>query len=146
MLFEEYLELLSELSPDAIPEWGKFSSQEMVEHLILVFKASSGSFKLECYSPEEKLAVLKKILMSDRDLPKNFQNPVLPADPEKCIYNSISEAVSNLKNEINNFEEFFIKYPDARVMHVTFGDLNFEEWVQFHKKHFRHHLQQFGLK
>ena len=46
---------------------------------------------------------------------------------------------------IDDYILFFENNPGAIPVNVTFGELNKEEWIVFHKKHFTHHLSQFGL-
>jgi oxepin-CoA hydrolase/3-oxo-5,6-dehydrosuberyl-CoA semialdehyde dehydrogenase len=47
--------------------------------------------------------------------------------------------------EVDNYYNYFNENPDAVLMNPTFGELNKDEWEQFHKKHLTHHLTQFGL-
>jgi len=127
------------------PVWGKMSAQHMVEHLILAVKMGNGKLKLECINPADKLPKLKKFLMSSRPMPKGFVNPVIGMDNLPLNYPSLDEAMSKLKEEIEDYYRFFEENPDAKPVNVTFGELNKTEWDHFHKKHFTHHLEQFGL-
>ena len=140
-----FLEPLTKLEPDTKPLWGKMTAQHMVEHLILSVKMSCGKFDVECFSPEEKLPVLKKILMSDRPLPRNFVNPIIGENLLSLEYDSLDKSKVILKAEIKNYYDYFVKYPDAVFTNPTFGKLNKLEWDVFHNKHFTHHLSQFGL-
>jgi hypothetical protein len=127
------------------PLWGNMSAQHMVEHLILAVKMGNGKLKLECITPPDKLPTFKKFLMSSRPMPKGFVNPVIGPDNLPLNYSSLDEAKSKLEEEIEDYHRFFEENPDAKTMNVTFGELNKTEWDQFHKKHFTHHLEQFGL-
>jgi len=40
---------------------------------------------------------------------------------------------------------FLTKNTDFRAVHPFFGELTAEQWLLFQKKHFTHHLSQFGL-
>ena len=119
--------------------------QHMVEHLILSLQMSNGKLKLKCVSRPDKLPSLKRFLLSERPLPKEYINPYIGPSllPLKC--SSLKEAVENLEKEMNNYNEFFKLYPDAKTVHVTFGELNKLEWDRFHSKHFTHHFAQFDL-
>jgi len=142
---EELLQNLSKLNKNTNPLWGTMTAQKMVEHLINTFLISSGQMKTECFSDDKKLPVLKKILMSDRPLPKGFDSPANKKVPQDYQFENIDEAKRMLIREVNNYYKYFDEKPDAVLMNPTFGELNKEEWEQFHKKHLTHHLTQFGL-
>lgn len=144
-MFNQFLKQLEILKKDDKPLWGKMTSQHMVEHLILAVKMSNGKFNLECFNPSEKIPALKRFLMSSRPLPKLFENPALGKGLLNLEFNSLDEAIEKLKEEIDNYYSFFQNNPNAKTVNVTFGELNNDEWDIFHKKHFEHHLSQFGL-
>ena len=106
---------------------------------------SNGKLKLECSNTPEENPSLKRFLMSSRPMPKLFVNPVVGKDLRPLKYSSLEAAVEKLKNEIDAYVLFFENNPGAKPVNVTFGELNKEEWDVFHKKHFTHHLSQFGL-
>ena len=141
----ELLQNLERLNSDTEPQWGTMTAQKMVEHLINTFLIASGQLHIECFSEDSKLPILKKILMSDRPMPKGFDSPANKKVQQDYKYNNIDEAKKNLLNEVNAFYKYFDENPDAKLMNPTFGELNKEEWIQFHKKHLTHHFTQFGL-
>jgi len=136
---------LSLLKSDQKPVCGKMCAQHMVEHLILAVKMGNGKLKLECINPPDKLPTLKKFLMSSKPMPKGFVNPVIGTENLPLNYSSLEEAKNKLEEEIEDFYSFFEENPDAKPVNATFGELNKTEWYHFHKKHFTHHLEQFGL-
>jgi hypothetical protein len=136
---------LDKLEADTKPLWGKMTPQHMIEHLILAIQAGNGKLKVECFNPEEKLPVLKRFLQSNRELPKEFINPLIGEDLLPLKFSDLNEAKRKLFSEIEVHEMFFNKNPDALTTNPTFGPLNKEEWNRFHEKHFKHHLKQFGL-
>lgn len=140
-----FLPDLESLSPDAKPLWGNMTPQHMVEHLILAVMTSNGKLKVECFNPHDKIPTLKRFLMSGRPLPKNFMNPLIGEDLRSFEFKDIKSACNILKSEIDDYYKFFETNPDAVTMNPTFGNLNKEEWELFHKKHFVHHLEQFGI-
>ena len=144
-MLNHFLKQLESLKKDDKPLWGKMSPQHMIEHLLLALKMSNGKFKLECLNPPEKIPALKRFLMSNRPLPKLFLNPALGTDPLPLEYESFDKAKEKLKEEIADYYSFFKNNPDSKTVNVTFGELNKSEWDVFHKKHFEHHLSQFGL-
>ena len=144
-MFDNFIKLLDALKKDAMPLWGKMTAQHMIEHLILAVKMSNGKFCLECFNPPDKIPALKRFLMSNRPLPKLFDTPVLDKGLRKLEFHSLDEAKQRLKEEITDYYLYFNNNPDVKTINVTFGELNKEEWDVFHKKHFEHHLSQFGL-
>ena len=137
---------LNSLAETASPHWGIMTSQHMVEHLCQAVQLSNGVLEnKDCMNPEEKLPVLKRVLMSARPLPKNFVNTVIGEGLKPLKYKSLIAAIEQLKKELKDFDDYFTKNKDAKPINPTFGPLNKEEWIQFHKKHFTHHFEQFGL-
>ncbi len=128
------------------PLWGIMTPQHMVEHLISSIKISNGKNVVRNASIDEKrIPVLKKFLMSNRPLPKNFTNPLQGEGLIELEYSSLEKAIEALKNEILDYENYFMQNPDSVFINPSFGELNKQEWDMFHKKHFTHHLSQFGL-
>ena len=83
--------------------------------------------------------------MSSKPMPKGFVIPVIGPDNLPLNYSSLGEAKSKLKKEVEDYYCFFEENPDAKSVNTTFGELSKNEWDHFHKKHFTHHLEQFGL-
>ena len=144
-MFNKFLTNLENLKSGTQPQWGKMTAQHMVEHLITAVQMSNGKVHFECFNPPEKLPTLRRFLMSDRPLPRNFVNPVIGPDNLPLQYPGLEETKEILESEINDYYKYFELNPDANPTNVTFGELNKEEWDQFHKKHFTHHLTQFKL-
>lgn len=142
---EELLQNLEKLSSETSPQWGTMTAQKMVEHLINTFKIANGKLSVPLFSEEKKLHVLKKILMSDRPMPRGFDSPANHMVPQNYEYRNIEEAKDVLRMEVDNYFRLFEDNPDVTFVNPTFGELNKDEWEQFHKKHLTHHLTQFGL-
>lgn len=141
----QYLNLLDGFFESVKPLWGKMTPQHMVEHLVQAVQMGNGKLKIECFNPAEKLPALKRFLMSERPLPKLFINPLIGPDLVPLKFKSLDEAIDELKNEVNDYEQYFLQNPEAKPVNATFGELNKAEWDWFHNKHFTHHLSQFGL-
>jgi oxepin-CoA hydrolase/3-oxo-5,6-dehydrosuberyl-CoA semialdehyde dehydrogenase len=133
---------LHQLAQGAQPRWGRMNAQQMVEHLVGAVKWSNGKIKVPLIIPEEKLPIARKQLLSDMPLPHNFQNPFTD---DKTYLNTLAEALQKLDAEIADFYTYHAAHPDARPVHPVFGPLSREEWERFHTKHFKHHLEQFGV-
>lgn len=141
----EFYNILCSVNNEPKALWGKMSFQHMIEHLCLAVRMSNGKLLVECYTPAEKQPTLKKILMSERPLPKNFNNPMYGENLLPLEFATVENALSGLRQEIDDYIDCFIQKPDSVFNNMVFGALNKEEWEVFHGKHFRHHLSQFGL-
>ena len=94
-MFNDFYMLLEKLNTGKKPLWGKMTSQQMVEHLILAVKMGNGKLEVECFNPPEKLPVLKKFLMSSKPMPKLFINPLIGEGLLPLKYSSLEEAKMN---------------------------------------------------
>lgn len=142
---EEVLKHLRNLNEDTTPLWGSMNAKRMVEHLADAVELATGKlgdFKLAI--PEEKVEKAQGFLKSENPLPKNFQ--VEFAKPNTPNRNdNLSDAIDELSLKWASFEEHFESKPELTTLHPSFGYLDYELWIQVHRKHFTHHLQQFGL-
>ena len=137
---------LKHVAPDAKGQWGKMNGQQMVEHLVLVFKNANGKLKTDkIHTPPEKLAAVRAFMMSDEPFEQNFKSPVLPEDPLPVHFQTINEGIEKLKKEIKDWVEVYTQNPSLTIRNPVYGDLNFSESIQLLYKHARHHLAQFGL-
>lgn len=150
MAFSNYINVLNKLSKNTKPKWGIMTAQHMVEHLVLAVQSSTEKIIFDRFiTPLDKLAISKRFLNSSRPLPKLFVNEVISEVIGEglipLINNDLSSAIKELEKEVEYFDEYFTRNPEAKPINATFGPLNYEEWVVFHNKHFTHHLTQFGL-
>ena len=140
------LSLLEILTEDTKPLWGKMTARHMLEHIIAVVKSSNGQLVFEeCMNPPAKYPLLKRFLLGNRPMPKEFVNTVIGEGLKPLIHNSVEEAKIELNVEVNRFYTYFKKNSNSKPLNPTFGPLNFEEWIVFHNKHFAHHFAQFAL-
>lgn len=139
--------LLSNLQPEAAGKWGRMSAQQMVEHLSFIFGASSGKVETSLLIPEEFLPKAVAFLWSDKEFRENTKAPagLIPEEPQPLQYTTMQDAITALKNEVDYFINYFTSQPGIKILHPSFGDLDYEGWIQLHHKHVTHHLKQFGL-
>ncbi|NWG29648.1 MAG: DUF1569 domain-containing protein [Ignavibacteriaceae bacterium] len=142
---EVYFEKLNQLKADQKPLWGKMTPQHMVEHLYKAVQSSINEISLDVYTEERKIPVLKKLFLGDRALPKEFMNPAIGPELMHLEFEDLNNAITELKNVMQRYKQFFMDNPSVKTAHPVFGYLNKEEWDIFHKKHFTHHLSQFGI-
>ncbi len=145
---QELKDLISKadtLTPDQEAAWGKMTPQHMIEHLAMTFSISSKKSNIQIYTPENKLPAMKAFLMSDAPIPRNTVSPAVGEDLLPLKYDSLDMAVAHLNKNVSAFFKFFEADPEAKLTNPAFGDLSFDEWLQFHKKHVTHHFTQFNL-
>jgi oxepin-CoA hydrolase/3-oxo-5,6-dehydrosuberyl-CoA semialdehyde dehydrogenase len=143
--FVEIEKLLSRLNADQKPLWGKMTPQHMVEHLYKAIQSSINEISLNVYTEERKIPVLKKLFLGERPLPKEFMNPAIGPELLQLEFEDLNNAINELRNVMQRYEQFFMDNPSIKTAHPIFGHLIKEEWNTFHQKHFKHHLSQFGL-
>ena len=137
--------LLSHLRADQKPLWGKMTPQHMVEHLYKTVQASINEIELGVFSEERKIPVLKRLFLGERELPKDFMNPVIGPELLALEFKDLQTAIVELKKIISRYDDYFNANPSAKTAHPVFGYLTKDEWDKFHEKHYKHHLSQFGL-
>jgi len=140
-------EILSKLQADDKPEFGGMTPQHMVEHLAFAVRFSNGNEPQQHHYPSDKEQRIKTFVIdTDKDMPINFKSPVLPAEALPTLkHSSINNAIDNLKRELTDFDNHFLKHPTDKPINPTMGELNYKEWIRFHNRHFIHHFKQFKL-
>ncbi|MGY0035657.1 DUF1569 domain-containing protein [Pedobacter sp. NJ-S-72] len=134
--------LFLELKADATPLWGKMKPQQMVEHLIDQVQYTNGKKEPFCeVSLEEAQLARQANIYTDLEIPKNV---IFGDIPDQLIYPDLSNAISQLMIELRDFDAYF-KKPGTTAIHGAFGPMNYDEWIIWHSRHFKHHLKQFGL-
>ncbi len=145
MDLNEIVSKIDNLEEKTPAQWGVMTAQHMVEHLIDTLYISSRPTDIEAFNPPEKQGVMKKFLFSDKPMPRNFKSPAMDEAPKPLKYDSFEKAVDVFKDLYDQFHTYFKENPDAKLTNPAFGDLDYNEWKQFHKKHITHHFTQFGL-
>ena len=54
-------------------------------------------------------------------------------------------AIEKLETEIDKFHQYFNDNPGILVVNPVVDEIGYEDWIIFHNKHFKHHLNQFNL-
>jgi hypothetical protein len=137
---------LEDLTPDQKPGFGIMTPQHMVEHLILTVKLSQGKITVPTIEPTpEALAIKHNILYDKGEIPKGIRAPGTKGELLPLRFGSLDEAKEKLIDAWKHFELYYFQYPEAQLKHPFFGPLTYEEWKEFHAKHFQHHFSQFGI-
>ena len=135
---------LRNLKEDSKAKWGTMTAKQMLIHLIQSSKMmhfGNNTLLIKEEYVEKAIAFLytdkaiKKGLVVPNDIGFNFTNN----------NQDIEELKAELINSSNNMINFLTKNTDFRAVHPFFGELTAEQWLLFQKKHFTHHLSQFGL-
>ena len=93
------------------------------------------------YPTDKELQIKEFVIGTDNDMPIGFKSPVLPTEGLPILKHSLCPTqIGNLKAELKNFDNYFINQPSDRPVNPTMGELNYQEWVRFHNRHFTHPL------
>lgn len=145
-LKQEFVPLLSQISSDTLPAWGKMTLQQMVEHFSDAVRIASGkTVHKEIVTPPGNVPKMQEFLMSDKPFKENTLNPLMPEVPVPVRNKSIDLALTELQEEIDYFFVVFEKNPHQLTRNPFFGDLNYQQNIQLLYKHALHHLRQFGV-
>jgi oxepin-CoA hydrolase/3-oxo-5,6-dehydrosuberyl-CoA semialdehyde dehydrogenase len=136
---------LRSLKEDNKAKWGTMTAKQMLIHLIQSSKMMHfGNNTL--LIKEEYVEKAIAFLYTDKAIKKGL---VVPNDIGFNFMNNINEDFEELKAELinssNNMINFLIENTDFKAIHPYFGELNTKQWILFQKKHYSHHLSQFGL-
>lgn len=145
-LYEQFPDLLDALQADAPALWGQMNAQQMVEHLGYVVSFSNGRFEAKPTVDAERLAYRKmRYYEKDVPMPRGFRAEGIPETPNPLQFPDMDAAKNFLLQQLERFDDYYVEHPGLTAMHPVLGTLNYDEWVQTHARHFRHHLQQFGV-
>jgi len=136
---------LRNLKEDSKAEWGTMTAKQMLIHLI----QSSKMMHFENNTllvKEEYVEKAIAFLYTDKEIKKGL---VVPNDIGFNFTENINEDIEELKRELINSSDnmlaFLIENTDFKAIHPYFGELDTKQWILFQRKHYSHHLNQFGL-
>ena len=144
--FNTYLtNALRNLKEDSKAEWGTMTAKQMLIHLIQSSKMMHfGNNTLLIKEGYVKKAIA--FLYTDQEIKKGL---VVPNNIGFNFKDNINENIEELKAELintsNNMLAFLIENTDFKAIHPYFGELDTKQWILFQRKHYSHHLNQFGL-
>jgi hypothetical protein len=138
-------QLMLQLKSDAKGKWGVLNAQQMVEHLSDSVRIANGKRPEQLITPAEHLERVRGFMLSDKPFKENTKNVQMPDIPLPAVKSSMTEAVEELKIELQDFIKVFENKETETIMNPFFGALNFEEWTHLLNKHFEHHCRQFSL-
>ena len=129
-----------------IPQWGKMTLQQMVEHFSDSVRIASGKtvYTDFVFGPEQ-LQRNRDFMLSEKPFKENTVNPLMPEVPAPVVNISTEAAINELQKELDYFFSVFEKNDLQVTRSPFFGDLNYEQNVHLLHKHALHHLRQFGI-
>ncbi len=137
---------IKSLKEESKVHFGIMTPQHMIEHLTITMKMSSARIKLPDFEPNEKQLAQKDLLLNTSlDFPRGIRAPGSTGELPDLKMQNLEIAKEKFITSIEEFNSFFEDNPEAQTIHPRFGKLNYSEWLQFHPKHFAHHLGQFGI-
>ena len=145
---KEIQKILNNLTENSERKFGLMTPQLMVEHLEEVLRNGFVQLNPSDFPeiPEDKLEKLQDWIYTNQKIRPGAQYPMLK-DGEMPVlrFKNLDQAKEKL---IETLKEFLIYYrgnPLVEHFHPRFGMLNKEMMELFHRKHFTHHFEQFGL-
>ena len=136
---------IEKLTTETKQAWGSLTPQHMLEHLGNTLVIVNSKKELPIVTPEDQLPAYRAFLMSEKPFTRNIPNRFMGEGLPELRFESLETAKTKLLAAIESFHKFFRENPNATPVHPFFGHLNYEEWLQFQRKHFTHHFTQFGL-
>jgi oxepin-CoA hydrolase/3-oxo-5,6-dehydrosuberyl-CoA semialdehyde dehydrogenase len=136
---------LGKLKTDSKAEWGTMTAKQMLMHLIQSSKMMHfGNSTL--LIKEEYIEKAIAFLYSDKEIKRGL---VVPKDIGYSFDDDIATNIDKLKEKLiestNTMLDFLTKNKDFKAIHPFFGELTAVQWSIFQRKHYTHHLSQFGL-
>ena len=139
---------LTNLTENSERKFGEMSPQLMVEHLEEVLRNGFGNLKSADFPeiPEEKMELLQDWIYTNDKIRPGAKYPLLKeGDVLEMKYKNLDQAKEKLLETLKEFLIYYRENPSAEHFHPRFGTLNKEMMELFHRKHFTHHFEQFGL-
>jgi oxepin-CoA hydrolase / 3-oxo-5,6-dehydrosuberyl-CoA semialdehyde dehydrogenase len=138
---------LEKLTVDTLPLWGSMDAKQMLVHLLQSTKMLHFKGEMQLRIPANKTEKAIAFLYTEKPIQKGVQ---VPLDIGYNLSNGSEHELSQLKTDlleaITQMLHYFQAHPEHQSMHPFFGILNTEQWPLFQRKHFQHHLEQFGIK
>ena len=137
---------LRTLKKDDLPIFGKMTAQHMVEHLAFTINFSNGNNPKPQLVDTEKAAKAKELIIyTDKEILPGFKTPLMGDTPPPLKHSSLEDAIEALKKELTDFDKYYFDNKHKREINPILGELNYDEWLIFHNKHFTHHFRQFNI-
>lgn len=136
----ELAQRLDRLKPDASPQWGRMSAEQMVVHVVDALKMATGELPVEEKKRPIRFAPLKQLIIYGPPFPRS-----VPTAPELLVRQceDFDTECTNLKAMMDSFASTPVETELPR--HPAFGKLSRRAWGALTYKHIDHHFRQFGV-
>ena len=145
---KEIQKILNNLTENSERKFGLMTPQLMVEHLEEVLRNGFGQLNPSDFPeiPADKLEVLQDWIYTNQKIRPGAQYPLLK-DGEMPVlrFKNLDQAKEKLIETLKEYLIYYRENPLVEHYHPRFGMLNKEMMELFHRKHFTHHFEQFGL-
>ena len=137
---------LNALAESTQPKWGKMTAQHLVEHMEFFSQMALGNIETEITTPEKYMEKTQDSLWDYRSMLKEFDHPALKkGEVEDLRFGNLEEAKDAFWKAYEALEIWFKENPKGTVKNTVFGWLTKYEFQLLNRKHWAHHLEQFGV-
>lgn len=137
---------LNALAESTQPKWGKMTAQHLVEHMEFFTQMALGNIETEITTPEKYMEKTQDSLWDYRSMLKEFDHPALKkGEVEDLRFGNLEEAKDAFWKAYEALEIWFKENPKGTVKNTVFGWLTEYEFQLLNRKHWAHHLEQFGV-
>lgn len=137
---------LNALAESTQPKWGKMTAQHLVEHMEFFTQMALGNIETEITTPEKYMEKTQDSLWDYRSMLKEFDHPALKkGEVEDLRFGNLEEAKDAFWKAYEALEIWFKENPKGTVKNTVFGWLTKYEFQLLNRKHWAHHLEQFGV-
>lgn len=141
--YDEIMERVEKLTPNAQPQWGKMTVAQMLSHVSQAQEVMNGTQTLENIPFYAKLlkGLIKKVVLSEKPYRRSMKTA------SQYVVTSEQDFEEQKKRIIDALEVFRKQSPEEmdKHSHPLFGKMTPDEkgWSSY--KHLDHHLTQFGV-
>ena len=145
---KEIQKILNNLTENSERKFGLMTPQLMVEHLEEVLRNGFGQLNPSDFPeiPADKLELLQDWIYTNQKIRPGAQYPLLKDGEIPVLrFKNLDQAKEKLIETLKEYLIYYRENPLVEHYHPRFGMLNKEMMELFHRKHFTHHFEQFGL-
>ncbi len=140
---EEIINRINQLTPEAKPQWGKMSVEQMLAHCNVAYDMAYTDKYPRPNAFYRFMAKLfaKSMVVGPKPYPKNGRTaPEFIISDARNFDAEKEKIVGYLRKALEDGEAHFEGKPS-----LSFGNLKASEWNVLFYKHLDHHLTQFGV-
>lgn len=132
---------IAQLSPSAMPAWGRMSAPQMLAHCADALRMAYGDLPCAAKNvPLARLGIVKWLILNVIPFPKSAPTA------RELIARPPSEWGAEREAIVGLIERFAQEAPRATwPPHPLFGPMTGPQWGLLAWKHLDHHLRQFGV-